>query len=129
MRLASFALGGEDAPGQCSIVTLAGAGGGLEANIRRWMGQLGVPVPEEEDFLAFVGEQERFAAGGGDIPGVLVDLTGLSEARGEQADSMLAGVITAGGQTVFIKLTGPVSLLKNEKDRFAALCRSIRFES
>lgn len=127
MRLASFDVGGEDDAGQCTIITLGGAAGGLEANVRRWIGQLGIPAPADEDFRQYLDSQESFSTQGG-FPGVLVDLTVLSAAHADAAGSMLAGVITVGEQTVFVKFSGSVPLLNEEKPRFAALCRSLQFE-
>ena len=127
MRLASFEVAGADATGNCTIITLSGAAGGLEANVKRWIGQLGLPAPDDEEFRRYLDGQESFTSLGG-LPGILVDLTVLSEAHPEAAESMLAGVITAGAQTVFVKFTGPLPLLKEERARFAALCSSIGFQ-
>lgn len=127
MRLATFTMGSAEEPGTCTMVLLVGVAGGLEANIERWLGQLDLSVPAGEEFKSFVDAQERFTTAGG-LPVVLVDLTGLTEVQSDRPDSMLAGVVLAGEQTVFVKLTGPVTLLNKEKERLSALCRSVRFE-
>jgi hypothetical protein len=41
---------------------------------------------------------------------------------------MLAAMFSGSGATVFVKLTGPVALLRMERERFAMVCRSLRRE-
>lgn len=124
MRLASFKIGDTDNSGQCTIVILSGAAGGLEANVKRWIGQLGLQVPEGDAFRTMMDRQETLTTRGG-FPGVLVDLIELSDAQPGASESMIAGVITAGARTVFVKFTGPVALLNKEKENLASLCRSL----
>lgn len=49
MRLASFEMPTADGKGDCSIITLAGDGGGTLNNLNRWRSQLGLdPIPPSE---------------------------------------------------------------------------------
>jgi hypothetical protein len=125
MRMASFAIAsaGEEALG--TLITLSGPAGGLDANVARWLGQLGLPVPEGAAFAEWLGTQERFETQGG-LPGVLVDLVPLTREQGAGEESMMVGVVTLGAQTAFLKLTGPSTLLEQEKDRLKAISRSLR---
>ena len=127
MRMASFnmASAGQEALG--TLITLSGPAGGLDANVARWLGQLGLPVPEGAAFAEWLATQERFETQGG-LPGVLVDLVPLTREQGESAgeQSMMVGVVTLGAQTAFLKLTGPPDLLEQEKDRLKAISRSLR---
>lgn len=127
MRLATFSMGSAEEVGQCTIVTLSGRAGGLNANVERWFGQLGLPVPGAEDFNAFLDGQEQLKTESG-MSLVLVDFTGLTEVQTDRSDSMLVGVLSDAQKSIFVKLTGPISLLNGEKERLALLCRSMRFE-
>ena len=42
MRLASFEVPYSTGSGDLSIMELSGSGGGLEANVNRWRGQIGL---------------------------------------------------------------------------------------
>ena len=123
MRLATFMVAREDQTATCTIITLGGAAGQLAPNVRRWFGQLNLPVPPEPEFSAFRDQQQKLTSEGG-LDGVMVDLTGKgSDAEGT---SFLAALFTAGQTTVFVKLSGPVDFVKSEKENFTALCLSLR---
>ena len=124
MRIAAFAVDRDGAKGTCTIISLGGAAGGLEANVRRCLGQIKVDVPPPNEFFAFLERQERIQTEGG-FEGVLVDLTQIG-GDAPDADSMLAALFTVDGSTLFVKLAAPRALLMKEKDAFAKLCRSLR---
>jgi hypothetical protein len=126
MRLASFAVGSGASTGLCTIIRLGGTAGGLEANVRRWIGQIGLPDPGEQDLADFLGRQQKLSLDGG-WEGRIVDLTQMGD-PGAEAGSMLACSLSGAGSTVFVKLTGPVSLLRQESANFSSLCRSLRGE-
>ncbi len=124
MRIAAFAIDRDGAKGTCTIISLGGAAGGLEANVRRWLGQLKVEAPPPNQFFAFLERQERIKTEGG-YEGVLVDLTQIGD-EAPDADSMLAALFTVDGSTLFVKLAAPRALLVKEREAFAKLCRSLR---
>lgn len=125
MRLEAFRVRADGAEGLCTLVMLGGAAGGLEPNVRRWIGQLGVAAPEGGAFEAFLAGQERFASKGGyDV--VAVDLTSLPGASADEEESMLAALANVDGATLFVKMTGPAALLRREKANFRELCTSIQ---
>jgi hypothetical protein len=124
MRLATFTAEREGQSAICTIITLGGTAGGVEANVRRWIGQLALPEPSPEELADYLDRQERLKTAGG-FEGVVVDLTALGD-QGPEASSMLAALITVGDSTLFLKMTGPVRLLQEEKKSFSALCQSIR---
>lgn len=126
MRLVTFAMGSGTETGACTIIKLGGAAGGVEANIVRWMGQIGVEPPADAELAAFIERQPKVKSEGG-LDGVLVDLTSLGDAAPGTV-SMLAALFPLGDMTAFVKLTGPKSLLAGEKERFEKLCRSLRRE-
>ena len=47
MRLATFHLIADPNAFDCDIVALAGPAGGLEANLERWLGQLGISASDD----------------------------------------------------------------------------------
>ncbi|MFH0909303.1 MAG: hypothetical protein V1929_11115 [bacterium] len=124
MRLATFAVERSGSAGTCTVVSLGAAAGGLESNVRRWLGQLQIDVPPANMFFAFLERQERIRTEGG-FEGALVDMTELGSQEPDAA-SMLAALFTIDGATVFVKLTGPQRLVREEKDAFTKLCRSLR---
>lgn len=124
MRLATFVVGSGEQTGTCTIVTLGGAAGGLDANVRRWLRQLNLQDPEPEAWTSFLAAQPRLRSEGG-FEGVVADLTSLGP-QAPETPSMLAGLFTVESSTVFVKLTGPLSLLGAEKENFTQLCQSLR---
>jgi hypothetical protein len=126
MRLASFTAVDGAQTGLCTIIKLGGAAGGLDANVRRWIGQLGIQAPDAKEMAEFLKRQQEFKSEGG-WEGVIVDLTELA-APAAESGSMLASSLTVGESTVFVKLTGSVALLRKEKESFTQLCRSLRRE-
>lgn len=127
MRLASFTVGSGGQTGLCTLVELGGDAGGLDANIRRWIKQLDLAVPGPEAWEAFIQQQSPLTTAGG-LSGMIVDLTTLGSPAADRP-SMMAAMFSGSGSTVFVKLTGPVALLRGEQERFAALCRSLRREN
>jgi len=123
MRLATLTTSRGDQVATCTLITLGGTAGGLEANVRRWFGQLKLDVPNGDEFTAFLERQERIQSEG-DFEGVLVNLTEFGPAS--DGSSMLAALFSVNSTTLFIKMTGPLELLVAEKDHFAQFCKSLR---
>lgn len=97
---------------ECYVTVLQGTGGGLEANVNRWRGQLGqTPLSAAEvaalTVVPVLGRDARFV----EIEGGGSGLLGL--------------VCELGAQTVFVKMTGPVEVLRAERERFLAFCKSL----
>lgn len=126
MRMATFVVESGDQTATCTLVRLSGAAGGLEANVRRWIGQLGLAMPDDAALAAFLGNQLRLESDGG-FSGTVVDLSGLGTAS--DGSSMLAALVDIRGATLFVKMTGPAALLAAQKEQFIALCQSLRQDS
>ena len=77
---------------------------------------------------AFLLRQERIEGGSGVTEARLIDLTDLAVQAGKDT-GMLAAAASAGGATIFVKLTAPVDFLRKERVRFLVFCRSMRVES
>lgn len=116
MRAVDFAVGAE---GECYLTLLGGDGGGLEANVQRWRGQMGLQPATAEELRAL----RSFTFFGAD--GVVVDLEGTwSEKR---ADYRLLGVLSIDdGEARFLKFVGPAALVGAEREAFFDLARSLR---
>ena len=105
MRLVSFFTDGADGRIEISIVTLSGAAGGLEANVRRWMGQVSIAELSDQKFSEFLAQSERFNTKA-NLSAIIIDLTKLQTSQSSQAPSIAAIVIDHPSTTIFIKMTG-----------------------
>lgn len=128
MRLATFAVKAETGEGSCTIVVLGGSAGGLEANVTRWIGQVGLTKPDDAAMQAFLAKQEKFKTAGG-FETIAVDLGDLAPDAAATSNSMIGAIVDVDGSTCFVKLTGPSGLLKSQKARFLELCRSLDHKS
>lgn len=127
MRMGSFGVAGEP-DADCSIVLLPGEAGGLDANVNRWRGQLGLAALSPEE-LAKLPTHPLLGN-----PALVVDATGSYKGMGQEAKAnfKLLGLISqidAGDQTftLFVKLTGPAALVDAQRAAFFGLCDSLRF--
>ena len=108
---------------ECYVTTLTGTGGGLEANINRWCGQIGQEALTSEVIAAL----PRITMLGQEA--VLVELAGDYSGMGDDAaaGSMLLGTVCElPGETVFVKMTGPEAAVRAEKESFLAFSKSIK---
>ena len=122
-RLASFAVKTPMGDLLCTVTPLKGAGGGIEANVRRWRDQLGLSDLAGERFDRFLTGQESFEIAGG-IKGLYIDFS--PHVAEEDAASILAAIIRLEDTTVFFKLTGPRIAIESQREKFKALCESFR---
>lgn len=123
MRLATLWIEDGDARGECTLIVLSGQTGSLEANVVRWMGQVNITPPPGPALQNWLENRPTFTTAGGH-EGVLVDFDEF--VTDPDALSTLGGIIQSGQDTLFVKLTGPKSLLAQERDRFVALCESVQ---
>ena len=121
MRVVTF-MAGQDQAVEC-YVSEVGGGGGIDANLNRWCGQIGNPPLEE-------GAVE-------DLPHIKVlgKPTPLLELRGDyhgmrgglREKSFLLGTIAvAGGRTLFIKMIGPEAQADDQRKAFVTFCESLQ---
>jgi hypothetical protein len=120
IRLATFIADGIE----CSIVILGGAAGGLESNAARWMEQVNIPVPSPQELQAFIDSQERFSSKGG-FEGVVIDLSQLQQDQDPSAASMAAAIISVDGSRAFVKMTGSLQAVRDNKQKFMELSVSL----
>lgn len=117
MRLATLRLISRPEAFDCSIVSLPGNAGGIEANLRRWMEQIGLKVSDEE--------MARFMGSSGDG---IFDFGLLQKAAGPDAESIIAAALELEGTMIFVKLKGSMSVIRENKDAFLSLVKSIHLK-
>lgn len=125
LRLMTFSIADRDAPSQCAIIPLPGDGGGVQANVQRWLEQLRLPQISSAELANFLGRQKTMQTKGG-LPVLIVDFTTLGPRRERSEASMLVAIITGGDQTLFVKWNGGKALLEKNREVFLAFCRSLR---
>jgi hypothetical protein len=114
LRLASFEAtnGGETA--EITVIVLAPQE--LRPNVDRWRGQVGLEPASQAQFDKDVRPVEVDGA-----DGHLVEVFGPEEA-------ILGAILDHGGQSWIFKLQGPVRLAEQERERFEAFVRSVKFK-
>lgn len=116
LRLARFGLPGG---GESTLVVLTGDAGGVEANVRRWLTQLGLDLPPER-VRSLVDDATAVR---GDLDFTLFDFTPL--VSGRDATAFLAAIASAGGQTMFVKAEAPAGVLGEQRAAFIELLSSL----
>jgi len=125
MRLVSFHVVSDPQAIDCSIVSLGGMAGGIEANLSRWMKQIDLVISDEEfdRFLRF-GPQAVTTKTGGSA--ATYDFTQLQKEADGSMHSMIVAVLYLSDATVFIKMAGSIEALKANHQQFLSLIQSIR---
>lgn len=123
MRTANFKPAG-DPHAECYLTLLAGDAGGLAANANRWRTQLALPPLSASEFEAlprksFFGDEAVFVEASGTWKG----MSGNESAPGWGLAGLL--LIRPGG-SAFLKMTGPASLVAEQRETFLELARSFR---
>ena len=115
MRLASFTIE-NDASGALTTLIVLGAGaGGVEANIRRWRGERGLP-PEAPSEPMRVG---------GNLDFVFVDMVNESLEAGDDLTTVGA-IFDLGNRTAFLKFVGSPEVVARQRIPFLQLAGSLR---
>lgn len=108
---------------ECYIAKLPGDAGGVDANINRWVGQMGQPALDAAAIAALprielLGQQAPLVEVGGDFK----DMQGEQK----QAYKLLGALVTTETDMVFVKMTGPGAEVDAQKEQFIAFCKSIQ---
>ncbi len=109
-----------------SVVQLAGNAGGLEANIARWMGQVGLKGALE-DISLIIKAAPRFVTQTGQH-GMFVDLTDKLSGDMTQSKSVFGAIIATENYTVFVKAMGQRSRVVTSKAQVKEFSKSIRIK-
>lgn len=120
LRLATFKI---DTATECSIVSLPGDAGGIRANISRWAGQLNLKLTDNQ--LSELISQKKEFKSKGNLSIKLIDFSPFISS--DQDPSMMAAIINTTDNTLFVKITGPKSVLITNRDKFVSLCTSLYY--
>lgn len=121
IRLAAFRLERDGRRAETTVVMLGGAAGGVEANVVRWLEQLGLQLAGDE-LAQFLAAGAPVATRGG-LRLTVYDFTRLTAGGGE---SMLAAVGPALDQTLFVKMSGDGALVAAARNDFLDLIGSLQ---
>ena len=119
---AKFTIAGAGgATAAVNVSTSAGDGGGLSANVNRWLGQIGKPGWSEADFKNNVKEIE--ASG---VSLSFVEMTGTDARTGQPA--MIIGAMTMrNGSAWFYKLMGEPKLVEAQREAFTKFVTEVKY--
>ena len=120
IRLAAFRFEQGDRRVETTVVMLGGAAGGVEANVVRWLDQLGVQLGGDE-LAQFLADGERVLTRDG-MPLTVYDFTRLASTGG---DSIMAAVGPLRDQTLFVKMSGHESVVAAARADFMSLVASL----
>jgi hypothetical protein len=127
MRIAQATIPGDGGPGELAVFYFGpGGGGGVDANLERWIGQMqveaGGPEPRRDRFQ--VGD---FAVTTVEVAGTLMPSGMGSGPDTPQPGSLLFGAVVEGpGGPWFFKATGPAATLAAQREAFIAMLRGLR---
>ncbi len=106
---------------QSAEMTVTRAGGDLEANVKRWAGQIGLARFDPAD------ARKAMRSGTVDkIPAQLVDLEGPAD-RGMDRERILGAVVERDGVQWFFKLKGPHGVVGRQEPNFRRFLDSFKF--
>jgi hypothetical protein len=125
MRMDQATIPGEGGDGELTIFFFGvGGGGGVEANLQRWAGQMELTAPPERDVFTL---ENGLRVTWLDATGTLKASTMGTGPTTDQAGSrLLAAVVEGPGGPWFFKATGPEATLSSQRDAFRALLHSLR---
>ncbi len=115
MRYASFTSETNGEKADISVVTFAGDGGSDADNVNRWRQQIGLPAVEASGLDAMIVPVRA-----GEVDFSTVDMAGTTV-------RVVAGWTRHEGRAWFFKLTGPKTVVEQEKPKFVKFLQSVRF--
>lgn len=124
MRLAQAVIPGPGGPGELAVFYFGpGQGGGVDANIQRWVEQMESPEqPKPETF-----EANGFRVTWIDVRGTLKpSMMGAGPSTPQPNSRLLGAVVEGPGGPWFFKVTGPDATLTPERDAFIGMLKSVR---
>ena len=123
MRQGSFLVHGPDgATADVSVTAFPGAAGGLESNLNRWRGQVGLPALNGDEL-----QQAARPITADQVTGIQVDYSAPGGSKG--SSRILGAVFQTPEQAWFVKMTGPPACIEAQKETFTAFVQSLRFRA
>jgi len=124
MRKAAFRVVDGDAEAEVTVIDLPATGGSqvtsVEANVRRWAGQVGLTGLDAEAIEKLV---EPITIDG--IEGTYAELMSPDDAKRQAA--MLVAMLVRQEKVWFLKMSGEASLIKKQRDAFRGFLKSVKF--
>lgn len=114
MRKGSFAVKGDGGEADLGITAFPGATGGLEANLNRWRGQVGLPALPPAEVVAAT---EKFESNG--LQFLVVDYA----ANGTR---LVGAIVPYNGNSWFFKLMGPDAVVAGQKTVFLEFLHTVK---
>lgn len=122
MREVTFTAGANGGS-ECYVAKLSNLGGGVNANLDRWAGQMGLD-PLGADAIAALPKVKVL---GNECPVVELKGTYTDMQGGSHPDSLMLGTIAVvGTDAYFVKMVGPVDEMEPQKANFVAFCESLK---
>lgn len=121
MRVANFRPAG-DAAAECYLTLLGGDGGGLTANVNRWRSQISLG-PLSADEIEALPVTEFF---GRRVPLIecIGTWKGMNDSQARTDFGLLGLVLVEPQGSIFLKMTGPASTIRAQRENFLALAAS-----
>ncbi len=107
------------------VTVLSGTAGGVEMNVNRWRQEMGQPALGATEIAAL--PEVNVLGGAGKLVEVEGDYAGKTGVNMERA-KMLGVIAPLDGQVVFVRMTGPLDAVREERGSFIAFCESLRLE-
>lgn len=135
MRVVTYlipAASGDREGAECAVFYFGpGQGGGVEANLTRWIGQFEQPDGRPSASLA---KKKKEAING--LPVTTIDLTGtylgggpmMGQGEKKPGYRLLGAIVEAPEAAVFFKLTGPAKTVAAAQSEFQSLLKSLSRE-
>lgn len=123
LRLINFRPAGN--PDMECYLTVLGGGGTLTENVNRWRTQMALPPVTTEEAEAL----PRMSLLG--QPATIVDLIGTFSGMGSTGRpdwGMLGAILPSDRAMLFVKMTGPAKLVREERPNFESFCATLRAE-
>ena len=124
MRLSQAVIPGPGGPGDFAVFYFGpSGGGGVEANIDRWIGQMETTDPPKPEIFESGGLKVTWV----DVKGTLKPgQMGMSNTTA-MSDARLYGAVVEGpGGPWFFKATGPDATLGPQRDAFVTILKNVR---
>lgn len=126
MRMAQASIPGDAGAGELAVYHFGpGQGGGVEANLDRWVNQVELAPGTQP-------ERQSFEVGNLKVTWVAVEgtlkpsSTGMGPSAPKPDHALFGAVVEGPGGPWFFKATGPAATLKNQRDAFVGLLKSVR---
>lgn len=130
MRLAQARIDGPGGPAQMTAFFFGpGGGGGVDANLERWIGQVDTAGTSDEPRREHLTRGD-FAITWVEVAGTIKPSTMGVGPDVPQPDSRLLGAVVEGaGGPWFFKVTGPAATIEAARDEFLAMLDSVEASS